>query len=62
MLKSLDMELVGSPRDVRYDKTSKTTSQLYAKVRGTETRHFDLRNGSFFHTDKETYVRFGYKW
>ena len=62
VLKSLDMELVGSPRDVKYDKTSKTTSQLYAKVRGTETRHFDLRNGSFFHADKDTYLRYGYKW
>lgn len=62
VLKSLDMELVGSPKNVRYNKTSKTTSRLYAKVKGTETRQFDLRNGSFFHPDKDTYARFGYKW
>ena len=62
ILKELKLELACSTRDIKYDKISKTRSRLRVKVRGTATKIYDLRNGSFFHPDKDTYIKFGYKW
>ena len=62
VLKGLNMELACSVRDIKFDKTGKDRSRLRAKVKGTATKQYDLRNGSYFHVDKNTYQAFGGKW
>ena len=61
VLKGLKMEFASSAKDIKFTKTSTSSAQLQVKVKGTATQFKDLRNGSYFLPDKDTYLKFG-KW